>query len=80
MSEQKPFGEWVLWTVLLILAFAVGGLVANRKKIPWLQRPSALLRGGGTADSGADSQALTTQTDVQSIPAIRIEVGHPHHR
>ncbi|MDE1976832.1 MAG: hypothetical protein KGL04_04275 [Elusimicrobia bacterium] len=80
MPEQKSFGEWVLWAVLLVLAFAVGGFLSNRKKIHWLHNPSALLKSGGAADSGADSQDATMQTDVQSIPAIRIKVGRPHHR
>jgi hypothetical protein len=66
----------MLWAVLLLLAFAAGGLIANRKKLSWPPDFSIFTRLGGP-QSESTSSASTTQTDVSFIPAVRIKVKRP---
>jgi len=76
MAEQGGSREWLLWAALLFLAFAAGGLIANRKRLSW-PADFSVFTGLGGSKTEPDSATLTTQTDVSFIPAVRIKVKHP---
>ncbi|HVA66524.1 MAG TPA: hypothetical protein VNK24_06325 [Elusimicrobiota bacterium] len=79
MAEQDGSREWLLWVALLFLAFAAGGLIANRKRLSW-PPDFSVFTGLGGSKTELDSSVPTTQTDVGFIPAVRIRVKRPSRR